>query len=223
MSSLSAPLPTPPPRGRPRSEKARRAVLDAACDLFEEGGYPAATIEAIAARSGVAKTTIYRWWPNRAALVVELLLRIAAVAAPPPTIGKSPLRALRNELHTVGRASNALPGRLLLSLLGESQNDPEVRVALQNGLFKPRRAATAEVVRQAQARGDLCKGIAPLVATDLLFGPLFYRRFVRHEAVTDAFVKQIFEYAMTGLASARTKKRLLRPAKSGRKSRPSPR
>src|SRR5215831_4607774 len=132
MSSVSAPLPAPT-RGRPRSEKARLAVLDAACDLFEEGGYPATTIEAIATRSGVAKTTIYRWWPNRAALVVELLLKIAAEAAPPPKAGKNPLGALRKELQTVGRASNALPGKLLLSLLGESQSDPEVREALQTG------------------------------------------------------------------------------------------
>src|SRR5215467_1836068 len=183
MSSLSAPLPASPARGRPRSEKARRAVLDAACDLFEQGGYPATTIEAIAARSGVAKTTIYRWWPNRAALVVELLLNIAAVAAPPPIAGKNPLGALRKEMITVGRASNALPGKLLLALIGESQNDREVRDALQLGLFRPRRHATAEVIRRAQEKGDLCKGIAPLVATDLLFGPIFYRRFVRHEAV----------------------------------------
>jgi len=184
-------------------------VFDAACDLFEDGGYPAATIEAIAARSGVAKTTIYRWWPNRAALVVELLLKIAAVAAPPPIAGKNPLAALRKEMIAVGRASNALPGKLLVSLLGAGQDDREVREALQIGLFRPRRHATAEVIRRAQEKGDLCKGIAPLVATDLLFGPIFYRRFVRHEPVTDAFVKEIFEYAMTGLASARTKKKML--------------
>lgn len=209
MSSVSVASRPAPSRGRPRSEKARKAVFDAACDLFEKGGYPAATIEAIAARSGVAKTTIYRWWPNRASLVVELLLKIAAVEAPPPIPGTNPLGELRKEMLTVGRASNALPGRLLLSLLGEGQNDPEVREALARGLFRPRRHATAEVIRQAQANGDLCKGIAPLVATDLLFGPIFYRRFVRHEPVTDAFVKQIFEYAMTGLASSRTKKLML--------------
>jgi AcrR family transcriptional regulator len=209
MSSLSLASRPTASRGRPRSEKARRAVLDAACHLFEAGGYPATTIEAIAARSGVAKTTIYRWWPNRAALVVELLLKIAAVQAPPPIAGKDPLGELRKEMLMVGRASNALPGQLLLSLMGEGQNDLEVREALAKGLFRPRRHATAEVIRQAQEKGDLCKGIAPLVATDLLFGPIFYRRFVRHEAVTDAFVKEIFEYAMTGLASSRMKQTLL--------------
>src|SRR5512132_2533682 len=121
------------PRGRPRSEKARQAIFDAACDLFEEGGYPAATIEAIAERSGVAKTTIYRWWPHRAALMVELLLALAKDAAPPPA-GPDPMRALQTELHRVAQAVDAPPGRLLMALLSDALNDPEVRDALLVGL-----------------------------------------------------------------------------------------
>lgn len=189
------------PRGRPRSERARRAVLDAAGDLFEEGGYPAATIEGIAARSGVAKTTIYRWWPNRPALVVDLLLQIAASAAPPPDAGGDPIRALRRELQRVALAMDALPGRLLLALMGEAQNDPEVRDALLRGLFHPRRKATAAVIRRAQASGAFRKGIPPLVAVDLLFGPLFYRKYVRQEPVTRDFVRQVFQGVLEGLGA----------------------
>ena len=73
--------PSPASPGRPRSLRAQRDILDATSERIEKGGYPAATIEAIAARSGVAKTTIYRWWPNRAALVVDLLVQVAAEAA----------------------------------------------------------------------------------------------------------------------------------------------
>lgn len=185
--------------GRPRSEHARRAVLDAACGLFEEGGYHAATIEAIAARSGVAKTTIYRWWPSRPALMVDLLLQLAAAAAPPPVAGIDPLRALRTELRTVAAAMDALPGRMLLSLLGEAQQDPEVRAALRTGLFNPRRKATAEVIHQAQVQGTLRRGVPPLVAVDLFFGPLFYRRFVRQEPVTEGFVRQTYEALLAGM------------------------
>ena len=186
--------------GRPRSEEARTAVLEAACDLFEEEGYPAATIEAIAARSGVAKTTIYRWWPNRAALMVELLLRIVGQTAPPPE-GPDPMRALETELHRVARAAAALPGRLLQALLSEAQHDTEVRDALRKGLFDPRRSATAEMIRRAQESGALRRGVPPLVATDLFFGPLFYRKLIRQEPVTDAFLKQVYENVLRGLAS----------------------
>jgi AcrR family transcriptional regulator len=174
--------PHPAARGRPRSEQARRAVLDAALALVIEGGYPAATIEEIAARSGVAKTTIYRWWPS----------------APPPA-GPNPLRALRIELSRVAQAAGALPGRLMLSLVVEGQNDPAVRAALRRGLFNPRRKATAEVIRRAQAAGQLRTGVPPLVVVDLLFGPVFYRRLIRDEPVTEQFVRQVFEQVMAGL------------------------
>jgi AcrR family transcriptional regulator len=185
-------------RGRPRSEHARRAVLDATLALVQEGGYAAATIEEISTRSGVAKTTIYRWWPSRPALVVDLLMEMAAGVAPPPA-GPNPLRALRMELSQVARAASALPGRLMLSLVAEAQNDPSVRAALRKGLFNPRRNATAEVVRRAQAAGQLRAGVPPLVAVDLLFGPVFYRRLLRDEPVTAWFVGQVFEHVMEGL------------------------
>src|SRR5258706_10070279 len=116
MGSKNASSKSKVARGRPRSLPARRAVLDAACALVEKGGYSTATIEAIAARSGVAKTTIYRWWPNRAALVVDLLLELADAAAPPPA-GGGPMRELRCRLRRVAEASEALPRQLLISLL----------------------------------------------------------------------------------------------------------
>ena len=194
------PLPAGAPRrGRPRSQAARAAVLAAARELFERGGYAAATIEEIAARSGVAKTTIYRHWPHRPALLVELLLQLAAEVAPPPA-GRDPREALRTELHMVARALDALPGRLLTALMSEMQCNPEVSEALVKGLFDPRRKATARVIHQAQLEGQLDRDVPPLVAVDLLFGPLFYRRLIRQEPVTPVFLRQLFEHALAGLA-----------------------
>jgi AcrR family transcriptional regulator len=186
MRSLASAAPTSTVRGRPRSQHARQAILDAALALVEKRGYSAATIEAIAARSGVAKTTIYRWWPNRAALVVDLLVRLAMEAA------------------------EALPGRLLISLLGEAEHDPDIRGALQRGLFTPRRLAAARVVRQAQLAGQIRRDVAPLLACDLFYGPLFYRKFIRHESVSRDFVRQVFQSVLSGLQvppSSRTKSR----------------
>src|SRR6185295_7437982 len=102
--------------GRPRSQQARKAVLAAAHALVERGGYSAATIEAIAARSGVAKTTIYRWWPSRPALVVDLLMDLAMKAVPIPS-GPEPLKALRTEMRGIASVSDELIGRLMTSLL----------------------------------------------------------------------------------------------------------
>ena len=199
-----APAPAAP--GRPRSERARQAVLKAARALLEKGGYAAATIEAISARSGVAKTTIYRWWPNRQALVVDLLMGVAGEVVPLPS-GPDPLRALRTELRGIGSVSDHLIGRMLASLVGESQHDPEVRKALHERLFHPRTDATASVIRQAQEAGHLRKDIPPHVAVDLLVGPLFYRMFVRHQPLDDAFVAQVFNNVLSGLRAPTAKKR----------------
>jgi AcrR family transcriptional regulator len=176
-------------------------VLNATSDLLVERGYAGTTIEEIAARSGVAKTTIYRRWPNRPALLVELLLKVAAKAAPPPRVGDDPLPALRRELHRVAAAAEGLGGRILIALLGEAEHDPQLREALVQGLFTPRRKATAAVVEDGQRTGILRRGIPPLVATDLIFGPFFYRRFIRQEAVTRSFLDQTFAFAMKGLAA----------------------
>lgn len=188
-------VPSPPHPGRPRDLRARRAVLDAARQLIEKGGYPAATIDAIAARSGVAKTTIYRWWPNRPALALDLLVEMATAVAPPPA-GTDPLRALHTELRLVAQALDALPGQLLISLLGEAQDDPDIHDALMRQLFAPRRSATAHVIRRAQTEGVLRRDVPPLLAVDLLYGPLFYRKVIRHEAVAGAYVRQMFQHVL---------------------------
>lgn len=195
------PAPVRPAPGRPRSQHARRAVLDAARALFEEGGYAAATVEAIAARSGVAKTTIYRRWANRAALLVDVLVEEASTVAPPPAPG-DPLRALRAELRRIAVAANGFSGRLLTSLLGEAQDDRDVRTALLDGLFYPRQQASAAAIRRAQASGALRSDVPPGLATDLIFGPLFFRVFVQHEPVTVAFVARAFQYLQEGLRRA---------------------
>ena len=191
-----------PRRGRPRSQAAHDAVLAAALALVAEGGYAAATIDEISARSGVAKTTIYRRWPHRAALLVELLLQMAAEIAPPPA-GGDPLEALRTELHQVAQAVSSPPGWLLAALVAEAQRDSEVRHALLQGLFDPRRKATARMVLEAQRAGTVRSDVSPHIAVDLLFGPVFYRGIMRQEPVHPAFVRQVFEHALLGLGTER--------------------
>lgn len=194
-----------PSRGRPRSLRARTAVLQAARALLRRGGYPAATIEAIAARSGVAKTTIYRWWPNRAALVVDLLTEMAATAVPMPA-GPDALGAVRREMQGLAAASSGMMGRLLTSLLGEAQGDPEVRAAILDRLFHPRTQATAKMIREVQRSGRLRRDVPAHVAVDLLFGPLFYRMFVQHEPLNRAFVTQVMRCVVQGLESKHRKR-----------------
>lgn len=186
------------PRGRPRSRDAEDAVREAARAIFEEQGYAGVTVEAIAARSGVAKTTIYRRWPDRVAVLVDVLTEAAAATIPTPT-GQDPVRALRREVRRVASAANAFPGRLLMALLGHAQHDPAIRDAFLTRLFEPRHRASADAIRRAQALGTIRREVDADLATDLFFGPLFFRMLVRHAPPSEAFAEQTFRYAMEGL------------------------
>jgi len=185
-------------RGRPRTLGTEEAVFSAARALVGEGGYPAATIEAIAARSGVAKTTIYRRWPSRGALFVDLMAQLTDRDLPPLS-GHDPLRALHNELRTAAGNAEGVPGRVLVSLLWEAQHDPEIQKALLERVLLPRRDARIRAVRQAQESGALRRDLPPNIAVDLLWGPLFYRMWVRHEPIDPSFVTQVFENLMAGM------------------------
>ena len=195
------------PRGRPRSEQARRAILGAALDLVRDEGYAAVTIDSVAKRAGVARTTIYRWWPSSGALLVDVLMDLATLVAPPPT-GSDPLRAIRLEMRRIAAIAAELPGRLLLALVGEAQHDPRIRAELLERLIYPRRDASARAIRDAQARGLLRDDVSPYVATDLFYGPIFYRMIMGHEPATERFATQTFERVLDGMA----------PGKSQRKS-----
>lgn len=188
-----------PARGRPRSEQAHRAILAAALDLLRDEGYVALTIDAIAKRAGVARTTIYRWWPSAGSIAVDLLIDLGATLAPPPASSGDPLRALRLEMRRIASVSDDLPGRLLTAILGEAQNDPAIRVALLERLIYPRREATMRVIREAQALGLIRDDVSPQTVTDLFFGPIFYRMLMGHDIATERFATQTFERVLAGL------------------------
>lgn len=199
MSSIPAERPARAPRGRPRSEQARRAILGAALDLVRDEGYPAVTVDSVAKRAGVARTTIYRWWPSSTALLVDVLMDLSTVVAPPPT-GSDPLRAIRLEMRRIAAISTKLPGRLLLALVGAAQHDPQIRAELLERLIYPRREASARAIRDAQARGLLRDDVNSYLATDLFYGPIFYRVIMGHEPATERYATQIFERVLEGMA-----------------------
>ena len=187
-----------PTRGRPRSEHAHRAVLTATLELLRDEGWAGLTIDAIAKRAGVARTTIYRWWPSSSVIAVDVLVELSATVAPPPG-GGDPLRAIRLEMRRFAAVAIELPGSILSAVLGEAQHDPAVRVALLERLIYPRREATMRVIRDAQARGLLREDVAPNVIADLFYGPIFYRMLMGHEPSTERFATQTFERVLAGL------------------------
>src|ERR1700759_1105547 len=119
--------PQGPAKGRApqrRNEQARLAVLHAADDLLEERGFAGVTIEGIAARAGVAKQTIYRWWPSKVDVLLETLVEQADRRLKIPEEGPV-VDAIRAYVRALARfLSKADAGQVLLALLGEAQHDP---------------------------------------------------------------------------------------------------
>jgi AcrR family transcriptional regulator len=161
-------------RGRPRSEAAHRAILDATLTLLDEGGYRPLTIEAVAARAGVGKTTIYRRWPSKLELVIE------AVSQVRPALPTEDTGSLQGDFIAFQRAqvtrvaAGALP-RIAPRLLAESVGDEELHAAFLRTLIAPLREAIGEVLQRGVDRGELRSDLDLELATDIVHGTVVYR------------------------------------------------
>jgi AcrR family transcriptional regulator len=162
-------------RGRPRSDKAHRAILDAARDLIVEGGFADLRLEHVAARAGVGKSTIYRRWASKEDLALELLLELAS-----PHIAIDDTGNTRDELTaSVNNAIRGLTrsafGPVIRALLSHIAVDPLLGDPFRATVVKARRAEIAAVVARGIARGDVRSDVNVDVATELLVGPVYFR------------------------------------------------
>jgi AcrR family transcriptional regulator len=189
------------PRGRPRSEKARQAILAAAGDLMLTGGLGAATMDAIAARAGVGKATIYKWWPSRGAVALDGFLdKVAGTLAIPE--GLSAAAALTwqvDALVTLFRDTTA--GPLMRALVAAAQTDPDIARSLRERWLAPRRAVTVEILRTGEARGELRPGLDYEAVMDELFAPVYQRLFFGHAELGADLAGTLVRQLMTGIAA----------------------
>jgi AcrR family transcriptional regulator len=162
------------PNPHRRSETSRRAILDAALQLCAESGYGRLTIEAIAARAGVSKKTIYRWWPSKGMVVLEAVDDVAATVADYPDTGD--LAAdLRTQLTAVIDLLTPTDRSAVVGLIADALQDTELADELRNRLISPRIAQFKDRMRQAQLGGQLAADANLDIAVDLLYGPLYHR------------------------------------------------
>lgn len=183
-----------------RSARSRTAILTSARELVTEVGYAKLTIEAIAARAGVGKQTIYRWWPSKGAVVFDSLLALsegeegAGIAL--PDTGD-----LEADLKTVLRATAAefatpefeAPIRALHI---EISSDPELAALYQEKMATPMQEAKKERLRSAQRQGQLSPGADLDLVIDVLYAPLFQRWLLRSGPLDDAFADALVATAL---------------------------
>jgi AcrR family transcriptional regulator len=190
--------PVSPRPGRPRSEKTRLSILEAAADIMLESGFAATTIEAIAARAGVSKVTIYKWWPSRGAVAIDAYYhryRESIAFSDSGDIGAD----LTRQILLMVKAFRGRAGELMAELLGHAQGDPALAEMWRERWLQPRRDATTEVLRQAIERGQIRPDVSLAILMDELYGPVYYRLLARHEPLNDAFAKELVVNTLRGV------------------------
>ena len=160
-------------RGRPRSEPAHRALLEAALREFVARGYEAMSLEAIAATAGVSKITLYRRWDSKLALVRELLESLSD-ETPMEDQGslEEDLRVLLREAYRAGVASPA--GQIMPRFVAEIASHPELLDLYRTVILPPRMARLRTLIARARARDELREDLPFTILADLFGGPIFY-------------------------------------------------
>ncbi|XRQ03348.1 TetR/AcrR family transcriptional regulator [Actinomadura welshii] len=183
--------------GRPRSERAEKAIIEATLDLLaRESGVAGVSIEAVAARAGVGKTTIYRRWPSKEALIVAALG--AAKAPLPEPSGAS----VREDLTEIARALAAERGhrhlRCFWNVLGSAEKHPELYARYRKDIIEPRRAIVRDVLRRGIDGGELRPDADVEVAISMLVGSLAPRR--PRETFPDGYAEAVVDTLLRGIA-----------------------
>jgi AcrR family transcriptional regulator len=181
-----------------RNQEAHEAIMDATFALLRETGYLQLTIEGVAARAGVGKTTIYRWWPSKGALVMEAIQRQQVLAPTPPNTGN-----YRDDLRTVIRETiellTASPlGPALSALAVDTLGDPE-RTKQMRQINKARRDLTLGILERAAADGALPHGVDPGLLFDVCAGTVLYRTLISREPMTEDSVDQLVDLVLPKL------------------------
>src|SRR6201996_4930263 len=182
------------PKGRAahrRNEQARVAVLHAADDLLAERGFAGVTIEGIAARAGVAKQTIYRWWPSKVDVLLDTLIEDSEQELVVPDTG-SAIEDARRYLRKLAAFVTGDPaGKVLLALIGEAQHDAPMAGVFHARYLDPQRRAEQAMLARGVASGELPSGLDVDRALDALLGPVFYRALVAGGPHTPAFTDRL--------------------------------
>jgi AcrR family transcriptional regulator len=186
-----------------RSSHSHEAVLAAAADLASRLGYAGAGIEMIAAEAGVGKQTIYRWWPNKAALFIEVYTRLvpASLIADDTGTLAGDLKALLSRLS--GLYVGTAAGNILSGLVAEAQTDPAIAAQLRETYVGPRRAILRSVLARAVSRGEIEPVADPDFASDLFSGAVWFRILLGERRLDESFTDQLVN-AFLGAVAAKT-------------------
>jgi AcrR family transcriptional regulator len=194
--------------GRPRSEESRQAILHSTLKLLKQnGGFPELSIEAIAADANVGKTTVYRWWPTKAALVADAFSTSAAEELQFPNTG-SVQQDMSLQMRRLIRVFQSSRGKVVAALLAGGQSDPELLEAFRDRFLWPRRRQAYQTLQRGVDRGEIPTGTDLDLLLDSLYGPIYMRFLIRHDKLNESFADEICNLVLGGLKLRMHRKKL---------------
>jgi AcrR family transcriptional regulator len=220
MSSLTNTRSSTSPRKRPggRSARIRAAVLDATLRVLVQHGYAGLRLDDVAAEAGVHKTTVYRRWGSREALVIDATLHFSEQHIPVPDTGnvRDDLMALTAEF--VGAAESGWGRAIMNALLAAAATEPGM-ADLSHEVWDRRLSIVKEVVVRGKARGELPSDVTPHDVLELIFGPVYGRLFIWNLPVSKRDIHRIVDTTLAGLNAVASTARRSRSAAAPRRLR----
>jgi AcrR family transcriptional regulator len=193
------------PPGRPRSEQARIAILRSTLQLLAERGFSELTIEDIAGRARVGKATVYRWWPDKGALIADAFANSTTRSLRFPDTG-SIQKDMSRQMRQVVKTFYSRRGRIVSAIVAAGQTDKDLLAAFRDRFMWPRRREAYATLRRGIRRGELRKDIDLDLLLDSLYGPIYMRFLLRHDRLTPRFVDRLSRLVLAG---ARPRRRTL--------------
>jgi AcrR family transcriptional regulator len=185
--------------GRPRSEESRQSILRSTLKfLKEQGGFSDLSIEAVAADANVGKTTVYRWWPTKAALVADAFSSSADEELRFPDTG-SVVRDMSLQMRRLIRVFRSDRGKVVAALLTGGQSDPELIKAFRDRFLWPRRKQAYKTLRRGIDRGELPEGTDLDLVLDSLYGPIYMRFLIQHDRLHEGLADDICNLVLKGM------------------------
>lgn len=188
-----------PRPGRPRSDKARQKILEATRRLLAHNSLQALSIEAIAKKAGVGKTTIYRWWPSKAAVAMDAFLEQGGIQMIAPTTN-SASESIRDQLERLIRQLRGHNGRIIAGIIAEAQADGEVSDLLYEKFLKDRIEPLWHALENGKANGEFRAALDSEIALDMLLGPLFLRVLSGEHGIDRNFAENYPDQALLALS-----------------------
>jgi AcrR family transcriptional regulator len=176
--------------GRPRSEESRAAILATTWELLQTNCVKHLSIELIAREAGVGKTTIYRWWPNKVAVVMDALIAklVPETSFPEKETVTASVTAQMQSLIT---AFSGIYGRIIGQIIAEGQACADTLASYREQFLYPRREVAKAVIQKGIDQGEFDPTLDPELAIDILYGAIYFRLLVGHLPLDADFAEQL--------------------------------